>query len=275
MLSTRALTLRISPIGAIALAVFLAAFQPTAAHGQTLYGSLTGNIADATGAAVPNAKIEALDVATGIPEQAVSDERVAYVINDLQPGSYRVTISAAAFGSLVQEGVAVDANTIRSADAQLAVSQVNQSLTVDASIVTLQTDRADVNTQLRTMQLTGLPEAGSRNFQNLFKLVPGFSPPAAAHSEAGNPQGALAMNVNGASYNNNATRLDGALDTYPWLPEIAACVPPADSIQTVNVVTASFDAEQGMAGGSVINVGINPEPMSSTAPAGNTTPTAI
>jgi len=262
MLSNRAMSLRtllvprISPIGAMALAVLLAAFQPSVARGQVLYGSLTGNISDATGAAVPNAKIEALNAATGITRQALSDERGAYLINDLQPGKYTVTISAPAFGPLVQEGVAVDANTVRRADAQLSVSQVNQSLTVDASIVTLQTDRADVNTQLRTAQITDLPESGSRNFQNLFKLVPGFSPPGASHSEAGNPQGALAMNVNGASYNNNATRLDGALDTYPWLPEIAAYVPPVDSIQTVNVVTASFDAEQGMAGGSVINVGI-------------------
>ena len=87
-------------------------------------------------------------------------------------------------------------------------------------------------------------------------VIPGFSPPASEHSEAGNPQGALGTNVNGASYNNNATRLDGALDLYPWLPEIVAYVPAAEAIQTVNVVTASFDAEQGMAGGSVVNVAI-------------------
>src|ERR1700676_2279330 len=123
MLSNRVLSLRtllvpgISPTGAMALAVLLAAFQPSVARGQVLYGSLTGNISDATGAAVPNAKIEALNAATGIIRQALSDERGAYVINDLQPGKYTVTISAPAFGTLVQEGVAVDANTMRRADA--------------------------------------------------------------------------------------------------------------------------------------------------------------
>lgn len=239
-------------MGALALTISLAPH----ARAQVLYGSLTGNVTDATGAAVPAAKVEALNVATGIPKQAVSDERGVYLINDLQPGRYKVTISAPAFGTVVQEGVDVSANTTRRADAQLNVSQVNQSLTVDASIVTLQTDRADVNSQLQTSQIADLPEPASRNFQSLFKLIPGFSPPAVSHSEAGNPQGALGTNVNGASYNNNATRLDGALDTYPWLPEIVAYVPPAESIQTVNVVTASFDAEQGMAGGSVVNVAI-------------------
>ncbi len=62
--------------------------------------------------------------------------------------------------------------------------------------------------------------------------------------------------MNGASYNNNNTRIDGVSDLYPWLPEIVAYVPAAEAIQTVNVVTASFDAEQGMAGGSVVNVTI-------------------
>jgi hypothetical protein len=44
--------------------------------------------------------------------------------------------------------------------------------------------------------------------------------------------------------------------SYPWLPHIVAYVPPAEAVETVNVVTNSFDAEQGMAGGSAINVSI-------------------
>jgi hypothetical protein len=48
-------------------------------------------------------------------------------------------------------------------------------------------------------------------------------------------------------------KLDGASDAYPWQPHIAAYIPPADAIETVNVVTNSFDAEQGIASGSAIN----------------------
>lgn len=243
-------------VGILALAAAAMTVVAPALQAQVLYGTLTGNVTDASGAAVPNAKIEAVNTGTGVSKQAATDDRGAYTINDLQPGTYRVTITAPSFGRVVQEGVTLDANTVRRADATLTVSQLSESVTVDASVMTLQTDRADVNSQLPQAQVSNLPLTGSRNFQNLFKLVPGFSPPAASHSEAGNPQGALATNVNGASYNNNATRLDGALDTYPWLPEIVAYVPPAESIETVNVVTASFDAEQGMAGGSVVNVAI-------------------
>ncbi len=55
---------------------------------QTLYGSLTGNLTDASGSAVPNAKIEVLNVGTGVLKTAQTDERGVYLFNDLQPGTY-------------------------------------------------------------------------------------------------------------------------------------------------------------------------------------------
>ncbi len=231
---------------------------PSLAHAQVLYGSLTGNVTDNTGAAIPNVKVEAVNIATGVSRTALTDDRGLFLFNDLQTGQYRVSISAVSFQSLIQEGVPIDANTVRRLDVKLQVAQVSESITVAASSVTLQTDRADVNTQIQRSQVANLPFAGNqgRNFQNLYKLVPGFSPPPELHSDAGNPQRALGSNVNGVSYSNNNTRLDGATVSYPWLPHIIAYVPPADAIETVNIVSNSFDAEQGMAGGSAINVSI-------------------
>ena len=62
------------------------------AQAQVLYGSLTGNVTDASGAAVPGAKVEALNVGTGVSKQAVTDDRGTYLFSDLQPGTYKVTI---------------------------------------------------------------------------------------------------------------------------------------------------------------------------------------
>ncbi len=148
----------------------------------------------------------------------------------------------------------MDANTSRRVDVALEVASVSASVTVDASAVTLQADRVEVNTQISDKEVEDLPLTGARNFQSLLDLVPGVTPPVASHSEAGNPTGALATNVNGSSYNNNGTRIDGTVNGYPWLPEIIAYVPPAESIQAVSVSTGNYDAEQGMAGGSAVNV---------------------
>ncbi|MFN0100829.1 MAG: TonB-dependent receptor domain-containing protein [Bryobacteraceae bacterium] len=233
-------------------------FTSVATFAQVLYGTLNGSVVDASNAAVPNAKIEAINTGTGVGRQITTDERGAFQFNDLQAGVYKVTTSAPSFGSVVQEGVTIVANTTLRIDARLQVAQVSESVTISASTLSLQTDRADVNNQITKTQVMNLPFSGAqgRNFQNLYKLLPGFSPPAELHSDAGNPQRSLGTNVNGASYSNNNTRLDGATVSYPWLPHIIAYVPPAEAIEAVNLVSNSFDAEQGMAGGSAINVSI-------------------
>ncbi len=244
--------------GIATLLLFALTLLSTPSFAQVLYGTLTGSVVDASAAVVPNAKIEAVNTATGVTRQTTSNENGSFQINDLQAGSYKVTISAPSFSTVVQEGVTIVTNTIRRIDARLTVAQVSESVTVNASTLSLQTDRADVNNQITKTQVMNLPFGGSqgRNFQNLYKLLPGFSPPAELHSDAGNPQRSLGTNVNGASYSNNNTRLDGATVSYPWLPHIIAYVPPAEAIEAVNLVSNSFDAEQGMAGGSAINVSI-------------------
>jgi len=227
-------------------------------NAQVLYGSLTGNVTDATGAAVPNVKVEAVNTGTGISRVATTDSAGSYSFNDLQAGAYKVTFTAASFRTVVQEGVQILSNSTRRSDLQLQVAQVSDTITVSGAAAVLQTDRSDINLQVQQTQISNLPFTGNagRNWQALYKILPGFSPPAELHSDAGNPQRALGTNVNGSSYSNNNTRLDGATVSYPWLPHIVAYVPPTDAVEAVNIVSNSFDAEQGMAGGSAINVSI-------------------
>src|SRR5262249_27877811 len=83
---------------------------------------------------------------------------------------------------------------------------------------------------------------------------PGSVSAGEQNSAAGNPQRSISFNVNGVSRLQNNTKLDGASVVYPWLPTNTAYVPPEEAIETVNIVTNSFDAEQGLAGGAAVNV---------------------
>src|SRR6185436_15109228 len=105
-----------------------------------------------------------------------------------------------------------------------------------------------------SQEMVNLPVPLGRNYQQLFRTLPGFAPPANAHSVPTNPSRALAFNVNGSSRSSNNTRIDGASSTVIQLPHIVAYVPALESIETVNVVSNSFDAEQGLAGGAAISV---------------------
>jgi hypothetical protein len=236
--------------------ILLAVAMPRTITAQVLYGSLTGNISDQTGAAVAGAKVEVLHVSTGVAKSVLTDERGGYLFSDLQGGIYKVTITAASFKTLAQENVRVDANTLRRLDAQLQVGDVSGAVEVVSTSEALQTDRADINIVQTSRQVNDLPLAGSvgRNYQSLMGLVPGAVLQGEQNSAAGSPQRSISFNVNGVSRLQNNTRIDGAGVTYPWLPTNTAYVPPAEGIQEVNIVTNSFDAEQGLAGGAAINV---------------------
>ncbi|MBI3207734.1 MAG: TonB-dependent receptor [Candidatus Solibacter usitatus] len=238
-------------------AVVLLLLLPGFCRAQNLYGSLTGNITDSTDASVPGAKVAAVNTATGVSRQSISNERGVFNFNDLQPGPYRISVISEAFTPFRHDGIAVEAGVVQRLDVRLKLATISETITVEATAsVALQTDRADVNMTMTRDEVENLPLDGQRNYQSLYKLLPGFTPPEELHSDAGNPQRAMGTNVNGASYSNNNTRIDGATVSYPWLPHIVAYVPAAEAIQTVNVITNSFDAEQGMAGGAAMNVTI-------------------
>ena len=120
---------------AVSAAVLAAITFAVPVQAQVLYGSLTGNVIDASAAAVPSAKVEALNNDTGLARQTLTDERGTYLFSDLQPGSYKITISAPSFSVRTFDGVLVDANTIRRLDATVQVSQMTESVTVAASAV--------------------------------------------------------------------------------------------------------------------------------------------
>lgn len=226
------------------------------AAAQVLYGSIVGNVVDPSDSRVPHAGVFITNIGTGQTRQATTDGRGAYVFPDVQAGAYNLRVSAPGFVSFTRTSIVVTHNTVVRVDVQLQVGAVTETVTVGAEIALLQTDRSDVSVELRDREVRDLPLGGYRNYQALMKLVPGVTPPDDAHSIAGNPMRSMVMNVNGTTRSNNNTRIDGASTTFLWLPHITAYVPPVESIDTVNIVTNSFDAEQGLAGGAVINLSL-------------------
>lgn len=228
------------------------------AHAQVLYGSLTGSVTDSSQAAVPGATVQVSSLDTGLTKEIPTNVSGVYLFSDLLPGRYNITITAQAFGTVKAEGLSVEANRVRRFDAVLNVARVTESVIVTAGAEALQTDRADINTNVTGRQIVNLPMGGSmgRNYQSLMSIVPGAVMYGEQNSDAGNPQRAISFNVNGVSRLQNNTKLDGSSIIYPWLPTNVVYVPSSEAIETVNIVTNSFNAEQGMAGGAALNLTI-------------------
>jgi hypothetical protein len=229
---------------------------PMNLYGQILYGSLVGNVKDASDAAVAGATVTITNTQTNQTRQTVTNDLGSYNLPTLEPGTYSLRVTKEGFSTHTQSDVLVSINTVTRVDVGLKVGAVTETVTVSGQIATLQTDRSEVRAEITSTTFQNLPVAVGRNYQQLFRMLPGFRPPTNAHSVPTNPSRALTFNVNGVSYSINNTRIDGAASNAPWLPHVSSFVPTLEAIDTVNVVTNSFDAEQGLAGGAAINVQI-------------------
>ncbi len=224
------------------------------AYGQVLYGSIVGDVTDPSGAAVPKVAITITDAATGQSRSDVSDSGGRFTISDVQAGNYTIKFVASGFRAVEKTGVTVTVNTVFRADTVLQLGNVSEQVTVEASAVQLQTDKADVHTEISAKEIQNLPLSNYRNYQSLIDLVPGSTPAVFQNANTDTPARSLSTNINGTNRNNNSTRLDGAVNVFVWLPHHTVYVPPAETIQTVNIATDNFDADQGMAGGAAITV---------------------
>ena len=228
------------------------------AHSQVLYGTLTGLVTDSSGAVIVGAQVTVLEGQTGVSQTGTTDSSGIYRFTTLLPGTYKVTIAAKGFSTQETPGVQITENEVTRVTAALKTGSSTQEVVVTTEAPLLQTDKADVHTDITAQQIENLPIMGTEggNFQALLRSIPGAGLTAETNSSAGNPQRAINANINGLSNQSANTRIDGVQDAYPWLPANVAYVPPADAIENVQVVTNSFDAEQGMAGGAAVNVQI-------------------
>jgi Carboxypeptidase regulatory-like domain/TonB dependent receptor len=253
MMSKLSLLLLLGLVTLAAVSVQTVMFVPVV-NAQVLYGSVTGTVTDQSGAGVPKAHVAATNRATGVERDADADDNGHYTITDLVPGDYDLKVTASGFKPLTQTNLMVAANTVTNGDAKLQVGAMSEQVTVEASVVNLQTEKSDVHTELSEKAILNMPLNQYRNFQTLINLVPGATPGVFQNAIADTPERALSTNINGTNRNNNNTRVDGAADVFVWLPHHAVYIPPAETVQEVNISTNNFDPEQGMTGGAAITV---------------------
>jgi outer membrane receptor protein involved in Fe transport len=231
-----------------------ATLLPGLAHAQARYGSIVVEARDASGGAVPGADVTITQVGTNLSRSGATNSVGLVTFPTLPPGTYSVRVNLSGFKEYVTTDVVVSEDTVLRVNSQLEVGQVTDTVTVSAGAAVLQTDRADVRTEIPAVQLENLPVPVGRNYQNLFVTVPGISPPENMHSVAVNPARGLAFSSNGTTRNANSIRIEGAISNNLWLPHVAAYVPALEAIESVGVTTSTFDADQGLSGGMSANV---------------------
>src|SRR5688500_16186618 len=102
---------------ALCFALFLA--LPTEVRAQTLYGSITGNVKDASDAAIVGAQVTITDKSTNQSRTATTNETGTFSLATVQTGTYEVTVTMAGFKKYTESQVNVTLNTLTRIDVKL------------------------------------------------------------------------------------------------------------------------------------------------------------
>src|SRR5689334_1765237 len=95
---------------------------------QDFRSTISGHVTDASGAAVPNAKVTAINSDSNQSTTATSDNAGAYAIPFLRPGNYKVTATAAGFKQYTEDKLTLEAAKVAGVDIHLEVGAVNESV---------------------------------------------------------------------------------------------------------------------------------------------------
>ncbi len=236
----------------LALAVvFLAATVP--AHGQETRASITGRIADTSGAVVAGARVEATNVATNTRVSSVTNEAGVYDIPYLLPGVHRVTVEMPGFKKAVREGIELRVNDRLNLGFTLELGNVVESVLVTGEAPLLVTETASVGVVMDERKIAELPIVGGNAFY-LARLTTGVLS-AGGRGNGQNPfdsgSATTTIIVNGTRSGSSEVTLDGAPNMFE---NQMAFGPPQDLVQEFKIHTAAYDASQGHAAGAVVNV---------------------
>jgi Carboxypeptidase regulatory-like domain len=235
------------------LVPLLALSLSSSLFGQAVNATLLGTITDASGATVAGAKVTVTETATGATHESVTNESGNYTLPDLPPGTYSITAEAAGFKKDTHQNIDLLVNTSTRVDVDLVPGSISETVLVTTAPALLQTDRADISTTLEQHQISNLPLSSGNSFQSLLNTVPGMAPVVFNNSQFYNANNDLSVNANGQSSYVNLYQIEGIDDDQRTGIHIIL-VPPAASIQNVDITTNNFEAEFGRAVGTVVNV---------------------
>ena len=239
------------------LAGLFATLVPRTAQAQGSTADVLGTVTDPSGAVVPNAKVTALNTATGIARTVQSGGNGDYVVSELQIGSYKVTVEARGFKTYVAKDITLAAGDRMRVDAKLALGAASETVEVSTSAVQgLRTDDSTIGTLVSPTSVEDLPLNG-RNLTNLVQysagITPGVQNSISNGSRDADRRETSAYSANGQLDIYNSNLIDG-MDNNERFVGTMGVKPSIDAIQEVKVSTDLYSAEYSRAVGGVVDV---------------------
>ncbi|MEE8592327.1 MAG: carboxypeptidase regulatory-like domain-containing protein, partial [Spirochaetia bacterium] len=229
----------------IALAgIALLGMQATQA--QLTTATISGTVADTTGAVIPGVSVSVLQVETGTSRDAVSDDEGRYRVPLLDPGEYEVQAELTGFRTAVRSGITLTVGDRTVVDLTLSVGEISERVVVEGEAPLVQTTDTTLSGLVDTKKIRDLPLNG-RSFEQLALLQTGVT--VVRHTLSGSTTGTgMKFSVAGSRAGSNNFMLDGVNinDASGGTPGSAAGNNlGVESIREFKVLTNTYSATYG------------------------------
>ena len=226
---------------------------PLGLHGQTVTATLTGTVADPSGAVIPGVTVSAINQGTRLRYTAQTADAGVYKIPFLPPGAYVVEAELSGFKKAVTNPIRLEVDQTARVDLSLEIGQLSDTVSVTGLSPILQSETAEVGQVITGSTTVNLPLNG-RNFAQLTLLVPGAVTPIASSSIGGVRYSGTGGRpfINGTREQGNSFLLDG-ISTDETIDNRIGYSPSVDAIAEFKIETNNASAEFGNFAGAIIN----------------------
>ncbi len=222
--------------------------------GQTFTSSITGTITDPSGAAVLNARVTLTNMGTNDVHDVTTRSDGSYQFNNLQPGTYQVSVTTPGFKTYVKSNLILSAQVNASVNIPLQLGNTEQKVEVTGSAVLVDTETANSSATLDSRFISALPN-GTRNPLNFVFAVAGTteSPGGMTQRNGTFDQNASSFGLNGGRTGEESILIDGAPATaIDWGGLMVS--PLQDSVQEQQIVTNTYDAQYERGGSGIVTL---------------------
>jgi hypothetical protein len=235
---------------AVTAVLLLAAGRPC--FGQAFTANLTGVATDPAGSVIPGVVVKLKNTATNETRQAASGTEGRYTISQLLPGNYELTAEVRGFKTFVQRGITLLANQSAELNFTMQIGEIAQTVEVTESVVAVDSQTANQSVTMNKDMVQDLPVNARNPFVHVHATA-GVVAVRTGISTATQDQNHNRFAFNGGRDESALILLDGVpATTGDWSALIIA--PSVDSVQEVQVIRNSYEAQFGKSGGGVVSM---------------------
>ncbi len=223
---------------------------------QESRATLTGQIADPSGAVIANATVTAVNVDSGTTYTAKTTDKGVYYINYVIPGSYTITAEAQGFKTVRQDKVTTFAAQTFNQNFKLAVGGTSETVVVDTEPPQLETTTGSGGTIITGREVSGVPINGGQVYALIGTTV-GSQITGNNYANSGwdvNSSYSLGGGISGGNqFTLNGANITSQFGFNNHSPGEWSASPNADTVQEINVQINTYDTRYGRTSGGLVN----------------------